>query len=273
MSSVLFSLSSFIVCAQTSASKSLSVFANVKESFPSVPHLLRSRIFDYRCSCRVSLNAHFHRDYIQLCLDNNLTAKSRIVARRNTVLLCEAREPQTGTRQCRWWLRELRIQMRERRWSDTDVLLFEDSSSARSPRVRGHTSPHTKLYTRAPTAAPLNHPSRGPIHLLLVDWDPITIPNRARMKEWQTACEETDSQGRLMGQILGWFMRHPTSLHTYHQESLMPYGTKKHAFHHTPCIIQPFVALHFEKSQFSQGYIFLSSTSFVSWCHIRLVFM
>lgn len=123
--------------------------------------------------------------------------------------------------------------------------------------VHGHASPHTKLYTRAPTAAPLNHPSRGPIHLLLVDWDPITIPNRARMKEWQTACEETNSRGRLMGQILGWFMRHPTSLHTYHQESLMPYATKKQAFHHTPCIIPPFVALHFEKSPFYQEYIYI----------------
>ena len=40
---------------------------------------------------------------------------------------------------------------------------------------------------------PLNHPGRGPIHLLLVDWDPITIPNRARMKEWQTACEKAYS--------------------------------------------------------------------------------
>lgn len=36
-----------------------------------------SLIFYHRCSCCASLHAHFQWDYIQLCLDNNLMAKSR----------------------------------------------------------------------------------------------------------------------------------------------------------------------------------------------------
>lgn len=71
---------------------------------------------------------------------------------------------------------------------------FGEGSMVHTVSTRNtHTAAHTKLYTRAYTGAPLNHPSWGPIHLLLVDWDPITIPNSATMKERQTACEEAHS--------------------------------------------------------------------------------
>lgn len=54
------------------------------------------------------------------------------------------------------------------------------------------TTTHKAIYTCIDSRATQSSWSRANPSML-VDWDPITIPNRARMKEWQTACEQAHS--------------------------------------------------------------------------------
>lgn len=200
---------------------------NVKQSLPAVSHLICFFILHYRCSKIVSLNAHFPRDYIQLCLDNNLTA-----IHRNIVLLCS---PQARDRaQQYWrWLRELKIQMREEMgWYRCAVVQREQHAYRVS--THNHTPPHTKLDTRASDSS-ATQSSWSRANPSTAGWLGSNHHSQQGQNErmadslWRGPL----SHSRLMGQILGRFMRHPISRRTYHKKSLMWHGTWKQAFHLT----------------------------------------
>lgn len=88
-----------------------------------------------------------------------------------------------------WDNSKFKWERREMEWNRCAVVRREERH-AYGVSTHNRTPPPTKLYTRAQMALPLNHLGWRPIHLLLVDWDPITIPNRARREEWQTASSQ-----------------------------------------------------------------------------------
>lgn len=122
---------------QTDALKLFFLITKCKQSVSSLTHYICPLILHYRCWVSA----------IQLCLDNNLMAKSRILVHRNTVLLC-IQLARDGAQQYWQWLRELKIQMREEmEWHRCAVVQREQH--AHSVGTQSHAPPHTKLYTRA----------------------------------------------------------------------------------------------------------------------------
>lgn len=97
----------------------------------------------------------------------------------------------------------------EGRWSNTDVLLFTETSVHRE---------WARTYARC-RSQPFRSVHRQQHHSIIpVERQSIycwltgiqsPFPKGLGKKEWHAACEETHSYTRLMGQVWDWFMRHP----------------------------------------------------------------